>query len=119
MGTVAGLIVTLYRLGLSTAEKSLRTMIPFISSHLWASVGWFVVLALLAAAVARLMQFESDTRGSGIPQTDVEVMGRLDMSWPRVIVAKLAEGVICTLWAASHSDVRDPRSSWAAWLARA
>ena len=97
VGTVAGLIVTLYRLGLSTAEKSLRAMIPFVSSHLWATAAWFVALALLAAAVARLMQFESDTRGSGIPQTDVEVMGRLDMNWPRVIVTKMAEGIICTL----------------------
>ena len=97
VGLVAGFIITTYRMCLSRAEALLRGLITQISGNPVPIVGWFVALFAMAVVIARLMQFENDTRGSGIPQIDAEVMGRLDMSWARVIVVKFTEGVICTL----------------------
>ena len=97
VGLVVGVIITLYRLSLSKAESLLRAAIPLAMGNIPLMLAWIVALVLMAAAIARLMQFEPDTRGSGIPQVDAEVMGRLDMSWPRVIVVKFVEGVLCTL----------------------
>ncbi len=97
VGLVGGVVITLYRMALSKSESLLR-------GFLAAGDPTFLRLALLfggliaaSVVVARLMQFEPDTRGSGIPQVDAEVMGRLDMRWPRVLIVKFVEGVLCTL----------------------
>jgi H+/Cl- antiporter ClcA len=97
VGLAGGIVITLYRLALSRSESLLR---GFLSSAgpTPARLGLlFAGLLCAAVIVARLMQFEPDTRGSGIPQVDAEVMGRLDMRWPRVLVIKFVEGVLCTL----------------------
>ena len=97
VGMVAGGIITAYRMCLSRAETLLRGLISQIAGHPGQMALWFLALAAMAVAIARLMQLDIDTRGSGIPQIDAEVMGRLDMSWAHVIVVKFIEGVICTL----------------------
>ena len=58
---------------------------------------WPCVLVVLCLAVARLMLFEPYTQGSGIPQVDAEVAGRIDMPWRRVLVVKFCEGTMCAL----------------------
>lgn len=97
IGAVVGVIITLYRMGLSNAENLLRRMVPLLRTSLALRVGWGVALALAAVVVVWLVTREPDTRGSGIPQIDAEIVGRLDMCWPRVIVCKFAEGLVCTL----------------------
>lgn len=97
VGIAVGLIITGYRFSLATAERTLRSLIDMMSGHALAVGGWFLALAVFAVVIARLMQYEPDTRGSGIPQIDAEVTGRLDMAWARVIAIKFVEGVLCTL----------------------
>ena len=97
VGAFAGVIITCYRMGLSTAEGLLRGLIPTLGASPALAAGWLLALGCAAVAIARLMQWEPDTRGSGIPQVDAEVMGRLDMCWPRVIGVKLIEGIVCTV----------------------
>lgn len=96
VGAAVGVIITLYRLSLSTAERGLRGLITQMSGHGVMIAGWFLALVVMSVVIARLMQYEPDTRGSGIPQVDAEVVSRLDMSWLRVIIIKFVEGVICT-----------------------
>lgn len=97
VGLVVGIIITLYRISLSRAEELLRLAIPLAQDNVLLVAGWFLLLIVASVVIARLMQYEPDTRGSGIPQVDAEVMGRLDMAWPRVLVIKFVEGVLCTL----------------------
>ncbi len=40
------------------------------------------------------MKFEPYTAGSGIPQTNAEVMGSADMPWYRVLPVKFIQGVL-------------------------
>jgi H+/Cl- antiporter ClcA len=96
VGLVGGAVVTLYRLSLSGAESLLRQILSLCSADPLLIAGWFAVLALVLLVVSRLMVWEPYTQGSGIPQVDVEVMGRIDMPWHRVLAAKFAEGTLCT-----------------------
>ena len=96
VGAFVGLIITAYRMSLSLSERILRAMIADISGRFLPMACWFLALAGIAYLIARLMQYEPDTRGSGIPQVDAEVMGRLDMQWLRVLGIKFLEGVLCT-----------------------
>ncbi len=94
VGLFAGALITLYRLSLTWAESTLRGLLTPIRGNLAISVLWFVVLAALAIVVALLVRWEPDTSGSGIPQVDAEVMGKMDSPWHRVIAAKFVEGTI-------------------------
>ncbi len=95
VGIFGGAAVTLYRMSLSAAERFLRFITGLAVGHPLAVVGWFAVLAVLCFIVCRLMLWEPYTQGSGIPQTDAEVMGRINMPWHRVMAAKFVEGTLC------------------------
>ena len=95
VGGVVGLIITLYRMALSHAERALRMLIGSFEGIGLPFFGWLAALVVFAIIVARLIRLEPDTSGSGIPQIDAEVMGRMDMCWWRVIMVKFVEGVLC------------------------
>lgn len=97
VGLAGGLLVTLYRLSLSWAERSLRWLLGIITVTPMFALAWFAVLCLLALAVSALVRWEPKTAGSGIPQVDAEVMGALDAPWHRVICAKFVEGTLAAL----------------------
>ena len=97
VGLAAGAVVSLYRLALSHAETLLRAIAAAIQSN-WAFLPlWFSFLVVICGIVCRLMVWEPFTQGSGIPQIDAEVIGRLDMPWWRVLSAKFVEGTLCAL----------------------
>lgn len=95
VGLFGGGLVTLYRFALSKAEVLLRSITGYAAGHPLLIAGWFVVLALVCIVVCRLMVWEPYTQGSGIPQVDAEVAGKLDMPWYRVVAAKFVEGTLC------------------------
>lgn len=97
VGIVVGIVITLYRMSLSTAERVLRSVIADAQGNWLLVAGWFCVLCVLCMAVGKLVEWEPDTAGSGIPQVDAEVMGKLDASWLRVTCAKFAEGTMLAL----------------------
>ena len=83
VGLVGGGVVTLYRLALSVAEDVLRSLTGQAAGDLVMMLGWFVLLALILLVVSALIRWEPATSGSGIPQVDAEVLGRLDAPWAR------------------------------------
>ena len=97
VGLAAGGIVTLYRLCLTLAERTLRFIIPFAQAHPMALAGLIALMAACCLVVAKLVSWEPYTQGSGIPQVDAEVMGKLDMPWHRVLAAKFTEGTLLAL----------------------
>lgn len=94
-GLLGGGVVTLYRLALSLAEKGLRSITSAFAGHAILVAAWFAILAVILVVVSKLMLWEPYTQGSGIPQIDAEVIGRIDMPWYRVIGAKFLEGTLC------------------------
>ena len=97
VGIVAGAIVTLYRLALSHAEGLLRLVTGEAVGSALLTLGWLVLLLLMMLVVSALIRWEPATSGSGIPQVDAEVLGRLDAPWARVIPAKFVEGTLLAL----------------------
>lgn len=94
VGLAAGTVIALYRLALSHAEGLLRAITGAAAGSPALMAGWFAVLAAVLLAVSALLRLVPDTLGSGIPQIDAEVMGRLDMPWARVVLAKFTEGTL-------------------------
>ncbi len=94
VGLLGGGVVTLYRLCLSFAEAQMRSITESIAGNWPYMALWFGILLILMAAVCLLMKFEPYTAGSGIPQTNAEVMGSADMPWYRVLPVKFIQGVL-------------------------
>lgn len=97
VGLVGGAVVTLYRMALSGAEGLLRSLTGVAAGRPLLMVGWAVALLVVLLVVSRLMAWEPATSGSGIPQVDAEVAGRMDAPWARVVPAKFAEGTLLAL----------------------
>lgn len=97
VGVVGGGVVTLYRVFLTQAERLLRSLLALAWTGLLPLLGLVAVVALSCLVVGYLMRWEPYTQGSGIPQVDAEVAGRLDMPWWRVMAAKFVEGTLCAL----------------------
>ena len=97
VGLAGGAVVTLYRVALSGAEGALRVATAAVRQTPALVAVWVLAALLVCAIVSRLMLWEPNTQGSGIPQVDAEVMGSLDMPWHRVIAGKFVEGTLCCL----------------------
>lgn len=96
-GLIAGLIAVVYRIFLEYAEAFLIMVSEFLKAHLFMIFAWFIVLALLAFIVAKLLTWEPLISGSGIPQVEGEMMSFLDQRWYRILPAKMLGGVCCAL----------------------
>lgn len=96
-GAVAGLIASLYRLLLGKAESTSAFLIAYFSENTAKKILWIVILIAIAFVVSRLIKFESNIKGSGIPQIEAELEGKLDENWLRVIIAKMTGGALCVL----------------------
>ena len=95
VGIVGGLIVLLYRVALSYAGDWLHAILSYIKGRpIWIA-GWFLVLVLLAVVVGKLVKWEPMISGSGIPQVEGEVTGKLRQNWKKVLPAKFIGGFLC------------------------
>ena len=91
VGIVAGLVVLLYRVLLEYAGRGMNVVLAYGRKYPLAAGGWFVVLFILACVVGRLVKYESFISGSGIPQVEGEMAGKLNQVWWRVLPAKLLD----------------------------
>lgn len=97
VGGIAGFVVILYRMVLEFANDTLKQILGFIGGHPIRIAGWFLVLVLLAWIVGKLVSAEPMISGSGIPQLEGEMVGKLDQNWWRVIGGKFLGGFLCLL----------------------
>lgn len=95
VGGIAGLVVILYRMTLEFAGDALNFILEYIKGEPLLTAGWFVVLFLLAWVVGKLVSYEPMISGSGIPQLEGEMVGKLDQSWLKVLAAKFLGGFLC------------------------
>lgn len=95
VGLFVGCVIALYRLVLTHAEEALRFITGNWISNVFGVLAWFAILAVICVAVGRFLLWEPYTQGSGIPQTDAEVAGRINMPWLRVLLTKFVEGALC------------------------
>ena len=97
VGLVGGLVVLLYRVALTFAGEWMTQILSYIKGNPIRCIGWFLILAGLAWIVGKLVKWEPMISGSGIPQIEGEVAGRLSQNWKRVLPAKFLGGFLCML----------------------
>ena len=97
VGLIGGFIVLLYRVALTFAGNWLIKILSYIKGNPFCCAVWFLILMALAWIVGRLVKWEPMISGSGIPQVEGEVSGRLSQNWKRVLPAKFAGGFLCML----------------------
>lgn len=97
VGGIGGFVVVLYRMVLDVAGDWLDGILAYAGQTPWRMAGWFVVLGALAWLVSRLVSWEPLISGSGIPQLEGEMAGKLEQKWYRVLPAKFLGGFLCLL----------------------
>ena len=97
VGGIGGFVVVLYRMALDVAGDWLDGILAYAGQTPWRMAGWFVVLGALAWLVSRLVSWEPLISGSGIPQLEGEMAGKLEQKWYRVLPAKFLGGFLCLL----------------------
>lgn len=96
VGIGAGALSVLYRFILEKANDIRAAALSFYTKGgLLPCLVWFAVLLLLALLTAFLLKWEPLIAGSGIPQVEAEMHGRMSPVWWRVILGKLAGGFFC------------------------
>ena len=97
VGGIGGFVVVLYRMALDVAGDWLDGILAYAGQTPWRMAGWFLVLGALAWLVSRLVSWEPLISGSGIPQLEGEMAGKLEQKWYRVLPAKFLGGFLCLL----------------------
>lgn len=97
VGGIGGFVVVLYRMALDVAGDWLEGILAYAGQTPWRMAGWFLVLGALAWLVSRLVSWEPLISGSGIPQLEGEMAGKLEQKWYRVLPAKFLGGFLCLL----------------------
>lgn len=97
VGLVGGFVVLLYRVALTFAGDWRVKILSYMKGNPFRCVVWFLILAALAWIVGKLVKWEPMISGSGIPQVEGEIAGRLSQNWKRVLPAKFAGGFLCML----------------------
>lgn len=96
-GAAAGLVVLLYRVALTYAGQWLNAAVRFIEGNALKTAGWFLALFFLALITGKLVKWEPMISGSGIPQVEGEILGKLNQNWKKVLPAKFLGGFFCLL----------------------
>lgn len=94
VGAAAGLVILAYRMVLTYAAVWLNEILAFARKSPVTIALWFVVLAVLAVAVGLLVRLEPMISGSGIPQLEGEMAGKLNQTWWKVLAAKFIGGAL-------------------------
>ncbi|MCB6415958.1 ClC family H(+)/Cl(-) exchange transporter [Faecalimonas umbilicata] len=97
VGGIAGLMVILYRIFLEYAGEWLQRILAYIGQSPVRMAVWFGVLLILAVVVGKLVDYEPLISGSGIPQLEGEMSGKIDQVWWKVLPAKFLGGFLCIL----------------------
>ena len=92
VGMIGGLIVLAYRIALKYAGKWMDEIITFAGQSPVRMAGWLLVLMVLAVLVGLLVRWEPMISGSGIPQLEGEMAGKLSQKWWRVLPAWSNDG---------------------------
>ncbi|OUP01778.1 ClC family H(+)/Cl(-) exchange transporter [Sellimonas sp.] len=95
VGIFAGFLVLLYRISLTYASGWMNQILSYAKGHPFRIAGWFVVLFCMAVIVGLLVKWEPMISGSGIPQLEGEMTGKLTQKWYKIIPAKFVGGFLC------------------------
>ncbi len=97
VGVAAGIVVMLYRIALTYAGQWMNAALDWMRGDMLRTALWFAALLVMALIVSRLVKWEPMISGSGIPQVEGEILGKLTQKWKKVLPAKFCGGFLCLL----------------------
>lgn len=94
VGALSGFVIVLFRLILEHADMLLKGALEYGKENAWFIPVWLCILAAFSYLVYRLVKWEPMISGSGIPQVEGEMEGKLSQNWWKVLVAKCAGSIL-------------------------
>lgn len=94
VGVLAGTIVVAYRILLSNGAIILHNILNYCKKSILTVSLWFIFLIIIAYIVSKLVNKEPLISGSGIPQLEGELAGKIDAKWWRVLIYKFVGGFL-------------------------
>lgn len=95
VGLCAGGAAIVYRLALLLAKRLPQLAPVFAQGRPLMMVGWFLALTVMAYIVGVLLRWEAKILGGGTAHVADELAGTVDEAWWKVLLAKMAAGILC------------------------
>ena len=94
IGILVGTTVSLFRLFLGKTLEGVVTVYSYLQeSPQWIPV-WFLFSMVMAVILGQIVKSDPDIKGSGIPQVELQLQGKMDMNWWSVCWKKFVAGSI-------------------------
>jgi len=94
VGSIVGLVIALFRIMIVKADHARQMAVHLVKVKPIYAFAVLLVLILIAWILDKLIRFEPDISGSGIPQIEGELKGLEDGEWREVLIAKFAGCVL-------------------------
>lgn len=94
VGSIVGLVIALFRIMIVKADHTRQIAVHMVKVRPVYAFAVLLVLILIAWILDKLIRFEPDISGSGIPQIEGELKGLEDQNWRKVLIAKFAGCVL-------------------------
>lgn len=94
VGILGGLVIVGYRICLSSGVRWLQQILTYCRQSFFTIAYWFIILIVIAYIVSKLLDAEPLISGSGIPQLEGELAGKIDAKWWRVLINKFIGGFL-------------------------
>lgn len=94
VGSIVGLVIALFRIMIVKADQARQMSVHLVKVKPIYAFAVLLVLILIAWILDKLIRFEPDISGSGIPQIEGELKGLEDQNWRKVLAAKFAGCVL-------------------------
>lgn len=94
-GTLSGFVISFFRWALEMSTLYRENLYVLLrEGGFWENVAWFALLLAAAGLLYKLTRIEPMASGSGIPQVKGVIMGKMRMSWLRILWVKLIGGIV-------------------------
>ena len=94
VGSIVGLVIAMFRIMIVKADHARQMAVHLVKVKPVYAFAVLLVLILIAWILDKLIRFEPDISGSGIPQIEGELKGLEDQNWRKVLAAKFAGCVL-------------------------
>lgn len=94
IGIFGGCIVAAYRYMLSKVTGLIYPLYNSVLGDPLKIIFTFIILAAAGLVVGYIIRMEPMITGSGIPQVQGIIIGKMKLRWPRVIILKFIGGII-------------------------
>lgn len=94
IGVVVGIVVSLFRWLIGWILTGIESIYVQLQQHPVWILGWIVMSCGVAWVLAQIVKSDPNIKGSGIPQVELQLQGKLEMNWWSVCWKKFVAGSI-------------------------